>query len=285
MTEQLHSNRRSIRIWYYGIIAAGFLSALMAFIANQINSRGLALSALVVVALTIALEGLIAYAGHRQIRELFAGSQPDLYQRIGGVERKLLGASKGIDILCDTMKSFADNNNNLQAIKTKIDEGIRVRVLLLHPEKEGARAVLRARTAIRELPVDQLSREIKESLGRLSHTCGIEFTANGVSLVKGGSGTKGISVRLYSEYPTDAIYRIDDEYLVTSYSFGRGGSSPAFYIRRSQEHNAFCKSLDRAFEDLWGAKTTELWSPDLFHVERKSSPPLNLTPSLVQPEV
>jgi hypothetical protein len=199
----------------------------------------------------ISMEALF-WIRSRVPRPIFSANQLGLYGKIeadGGKSiTEIICESDEVDILCDTLKTFSDDELRIKAINRRIDEGARVRILVLNPDAEAViKELCLARTANKGASIGEadIRAEIRASIGRFERILGDAKS-------KGGAGV----VRKYSHYPTCAIYRFDDRYMVCPYTFGRGGSSPAFSMVRDDANAAFLDGLDRGFSELWNSKTS-----------------------------
>ena len=246
---RLKIKRKSVRSWVYGIAVSTFVGLLIAYSAAQLSRTLLIIWAGIIFITSIVLETLILLARNISSVPIFSSSQLSLTDRLSALI-PFINDSIKIDILCDTLKSFSDRDDRLQALKKKIDSGAYVRILMMHPEGTGVCEICNSRKA-REVPInsDTLQVEIKASLSRVVKAFGKKRTAE--------------LVRLYHHPPTIAIYRFDDHYAVACYTFGRGGSSPAFYVTYDENKKEFCDSLNRGFQELWDAPTTKPFSIDL----------------------
>lgn len=246
---RLKIKRKSVRGWVYGIAVSTLVGLFIAYSAAQLSLTLLIIWAGIIIIISIVLEVVILLANTISSVPLFSSSQLSLTDRFGALI-PFINESKKIDILCDTLKSFSDRDDRLQALKKKIDSGAYVRILVMHPNGAGVCEMYNSRKA-RDVPInsDTLKVEIKASLSRVVKAFGKKKASE--------------LVRLYHHPPTIAVYRFDDHYAVACYTFGRGGSSPAFYIANDEYKKEFCNSLNRGFQELWDAPTTKPFSIDL----------------------
>lgn len=205
----------------------------------------------VFMALVIAATELCLRIRKRRDRVVFANTQLQLYgvmeKNFGFSVTELIQRSSKIDILCDTLKSFSDDESRIKAINKKIDDGASVRILLLdHESSTILKALCNARSVNKGViyTEDNMKSEVLDSLKRFERFLG-------GAKMNGGGGV----IRRYAHYPTCAIYRFDDFYMVCPYTFGRGGSSPAFLLSRSELNDGFCDGLDQGFDELWNASS------------------------------
>ncbi len=61
-------------------------------------------------------------------------------------------------------------------------------------------------------------------------------------------------LRLSSVMPHHAFSRFDDTYLLTTYTFGRGGDNPSMLLRKAVANDPLCEGLTRGFTELWKSK-------------------------------
>ncbi len=168
-----------------------------------------------------------------------------LFGRAGSGVADLIAVSAEIDILCDTLKSFTDDEDRIKALNQAIDNKMKVRILVLDPEAACIQQLCDARSARRgsEINCDEIRIEIRNSINRIEQ-------------IFGPAKCKA-ALRKYSHYPTCSIYRFDDSHLVCPYTFGRGGSSPAFFLKLNDNNREFCGGLRQGFEEVWLASTTK----------------------------
>ena len=210
------------------------------------------LAALSIVAIAAILE-IYLFLRRNASTTTFCATQLSLYShllRTRGMDvAEIIRGSESIDILCDTLKSFTDDESRIKALNHAIDNGKRVRILALDPESPAIGSLCEARNARKGGGLDcaDLQLEIKHSLRRIEQVF--------------GPSKARLAVRRYSHYPTCAIYRFGDDYMVCTYTFGRGGSSPAMFLSMSDSNAGYCAGLNQAFEELWNASTTTALRP------------------------
>ena len=135
-----------------------------------------------------------------------------------------------------------------------------MRVLIMNPEGEGVRAIAEERQSQgrNDSPAD-LGNEIRRNIRRLL----LEFSPAELSTV----------LRYYSSTPHSSVHRYGEVYVATLYSVGRGSSSPCIAVNRS-DHDRFCESLKRGFDELWNSCAATTPSiEDLEALARTPNPP------------
>ena len=183
--------------------------------------------------------------GQRQaaiVHQVRSGSDYEMVARDLEAIDELIGRAQQIELLTGTLKTFTERSANIKALYERHRAGAQVRLLMMAPQGDGVQSAA-AERSYRGAPlrVDDLRQEIAKGIGRLL----LEFPQDVLSQI----------LRLYTGSPHSAIARYGDCYIVTMYTFGRGGSSPTFALQRPQ-HKAFCQALDRGFQELWEAKST-----------------------------
>ena len=242
----------AIRAGLYTVVLAPLcINVLYDYSKNGVSLAYAAKAFSVFLIAAVAMEALF-WIRSRKPRPIFSANQLGLYGKIeadcGKSLTEIISESDEIDILCDTLKTFSDDESRIKAINRRIDEGARVRILVVDPDAESViRELCFARSANKGASIGEadIQAEIRASIARFARVLGDAKS-------KGGAGV----LRKYSHYPTCAIYRFDDRYMVCSYTFGRGGSSPAFSMVRGEANAAFLDGLDRGFSELWNAKTS-----------------------------
>ena len=156
-----------------------------------------------------------------------------------------IDASDEVRILSDTLKSFTDNQDNLDALKRLRARDGRLHVLLMSPTSNGLKVSARARSELGRLDTAaSLSHEVLGSLRRLCSTLGAPCFHS--------------CVRLY-DYPAYyASYIFGKAAFLTMFTYGRGGSSPSFYLPASGGHDAMLQAYRKAFDETWGAASTKI---------------------------
>lgn len=162
-----------------------------------------------------------------------------------------LDSTRNADLLCDSFKSFVDNDNNLKALKKFLGCGGNLRVLIMNPFGTGPELTAMARKNVRNMSTaEDFSSEIIHSIRRLSNFLTIE------QLLK--------SVRFYNYPSFYASYIFDEEAFVTIFTYGRGGSSPTLYVsNKPKTMDDFFDGITRGFSELWEASTEGTLNQDL----------------------
>ena len=194
------------------------------------------------IVLTGTLVEILMFIAEPRDRLSLAESQLDLLNVIPPLF-ELIKRAPEVSIIGGTMKTFTDDVRNLNAIKSMIDDGKNVRILLMHPSGGGVESTARARmTAGKGTTTEMLAQEIEHSLNRLTNLCGEPIEK---------------SIRLYREHPTFSLYDFGSSCLLTVYTLGRGASSPAIFIPSATANMDFVSGLRAGFKELWTAPTTE----------------------------
>lgn len=243
-------SRKQIRAVFYGVFIAGFTTVLFVDLTKgTVTTEFVIKWAMGLAVVVLFVEYCILFATYCRNKIETAGSQFALMQSLEPLWERL-GRAQKIDLLGGTYKTFTDRAENLSALSKGIKSGCEVRILMLHPEGDGMADVVRSRNELGRILRDGLiSEEIKNSIGRLLEVVGLETTLK--------------ILKLYNSAPRFSFYRIDSEYLVTIYTFGRGASSPAMYLDAKHGHNEICRSFDRGFRELWEAPSTIAVTKDL----------------------
>jgi hypothetical protein len=188
--------------------------------------------------LALALE-LILRADTAEGRHAAVGSGSDIHA-LRSLEpiNELVARADRIELLSGTLKTFTERSANIRALYDRHVAGTPVRVLVMAPTGEGARLSAEERQARGSLmQADDLRREIVQSINDFEPAMLAQL------------------LRLYPGSPHSSVSRFGNRYIVTVYTFARGGSSPALTLCRP-DHDSFCDGLDRGFQELWSAPST-----------------------------
>jgi hypothetical protein len=150
---------------------------------------------------------------------------------------KLIADAKEIDIIGCMLTEFVRRPNALKALAQAKSHGAKIRILMLNPSSEAIQEVARDRKHRKGHLNQNLKAECLDSVSRIAEHLGWDAVEK--------------SVRLYSSLPHSAVHRFGEHYIVMTYTFGRGGSSPTLHMRRSARLNAYCDGLDLGFQELW----------------------------------
>jgi hypothetical protein len=195
---------------------------------------------LLLVALT---EAVIGWARHQEESVQFAASQYKITDHSPSLAERLLKA-KDVVLVGGTFKTFTDRAENLDALlqRTAMGSERSTRLLILSPKARSLADIARARHELgRLVRLEDLEQEIRRSLARLAERLGDRMAS---------------VVKIYDGPLSVGIYRFDDEFMLTLYTYGRGASSPSILIRRSPEHSSFLDSVSRGVEEIWKAPSS-----------------------------
>lgn len=218
--------------------AAGIVGLLLAFQTNEVYVQ-LSLSVVVVMSwlFLIAIVELLIIRG--MSGQKYFSTQNELFKQISLFEQ--IRMSTSVDLLGGTFASFTYDGENLLGLRELLTRQGQLRILMLDPFGSGIHAYSEARCVrIPSFDHDQkLKQEVKNSLSRFIEQLGEAETLK--------------VVRLYGVAPTSSIYRFDDKVVLTSYTYGRGASSPAVLLYRDEHNNDYFDHLLRGFNELWEA--------------------------------
>lgn len=260
---------RSQRASLYWTVVAAALGLAIAISQGAMGGSLAVIWALVLVIVVVAYEGLVrqgpAMTDTLDARTLapvpdlvpvpdtvpgeaaciFGSSYSDLEHQMPDSVDELIASSgeKGVSILGGTFGTFAKVEANVRALKTLIEAGIPVRLLMLDPYARGVTLLAdQKQQRGQSIEAVDLEREIRISLKRLHDHLGTD------ALMK--------HCRLYTHIPRNSVYCLGTAYVVTIYKFGAGASSPCIFLRRSTVTAPFCDALDSTFNDIWNAPMT-----------------------------
>lgn len=173
----------------------------------------------------------------------FFKNQDSALRALGDLSKKIENA-RIVHLLGTTFKSFSDNEENLRALQAAISKGADVRILMMDPSDEQVASLLASRKDRNEdMSAEVLRNEITNSVSRIRNTIGDSACSD--------------RVRFYKATRSISIYHIGDEFLVTCYTHGRGGSSPVvLYSTDDISKDEFAFALARGIDELWEAKST-----------------------------
>jgi hypothetical protein len=236
--EALRQRPRSARGFAHSVMLGSVLGVLVSFMSNQLGAWLLVTWLLGYTAATLALE-LALQAGKRTL--ISGGDYRNVVSRLGQVETFIAGANS-VDLMAGTLKTFTERRADIHSLHNRFRAGCTVRILVMNPNGDGVHAMANERQAQRSniMPED-LSNEIRQSLKRLL----LEFSPDELASI----------LRFYRGNPHSSLQRFGGLYIITLYTFGRGGSSPAIAVSRS-DNAEFCDLIDRGFSELWNSPTT-----------------------------
>jgi len=194
--------------------------------------------------IAITAESLI-FTGRPKGKILLDGSQTALTRRESVPSFvEMIEESENIWLLGGTFKTFTDDSRNLEALArfyARRSSGLQI--LMMHPEGQGLESTARARRARgKGDSVITLQMEIAQSLNRFVDYLGPQCVRQ---------------IYVFKEHPTYAMYKFGNKWIVTVYTLGRGASSPAMYFKEIDSTREFCQGLERGFNDVRDAETTE----------------------------
>lgn len=190
----------------------------------------------------LVLELLLMELREAPVSHVYSGSDYAAVSHALVAVDDLIATSDQIELLSGTLKTFTERSANIAALYQRHRTGVPVRLLSMSPQGEGLRiAAAERRDRGGQIDVDDLRREINQSIQRLL----LVFPFDELKHV----------LRFYVGSPHLAVARYGEQYIVTAYTFGRGGSSPCIALQRTQ-HTAFCAGLDLGFQELWNAAST-----------------------------
>jgi hypothetical protein len=145
----------------------------------------------------------------------------------------LATARRGIDLLGYAFLFLPEQHVDLAlSVKQKCEAGCKVRIALADPD--GVQT--RERDALEQLG-GTLPARIRTTLGHLRDI----------------QGLLGVELRFHDVHLYNAVYRFDDEMIVTPYLFrAHGFQHPALHLRRLGPYGVFASFADQ-FEAIWAA--------------------------------
>jgi hypothetical protein len=231
------------QILYLSVVLGLILRVVYELTKGQVSGPFILGWAVAVLLMIVTFEFALAWSERLEGAVTFAPSHNQLTERRPQIHGRLVTA-KHVALVGGTFKTFADRAENLDALSKRASLGPEssTRILILNPKGKSLIDIARSRKELgRLLSLDDLEQEIRMSLARLSERLGDRMPA---------------IVRLYEGPLSLGIYRFDDEFVLTLYTYGRGASSPSMFIRRSAEHSDFLDSVSRGVEELWNAPSS-----------------------------
>jgi len=254
----------SWRSFFRGILyPAGFLAVvgLLVSLFDPLTSQAIqinyfALLIVILVLLVIVIE-LAFLASNNKLHGY--ENQDEALRKFGPLAKKIENA-KTVHLLGTTFKSFSDDEANLRALQQSLASGAGIKILMINPDGEEISRMLIARQDRNNFVSEELLRnEIRSSISRLQNAL--------------GEGTCKKILRFYRSTRSVSIYRIDDEYFVTCYTHGRGGSSPVItYQSASDGKDEFAGKFGRGFSELWDAGSTVDFQSVTLNAHEQSKP-------------
>jgi len=199
---------------------------------------------LAVLAVRVVVELLIASPAHKIDESpvaILRGSYGELIRSMPTPLPALIDSAAEIQILGGTMIEFVRQEDALEALGGAVSRGAKIEIIMLDPEADvlGAMAAERAErsSATAQAIRDRLKGECAFSLERL--------------LAAVPSGAADQILRLSAAMPHHAFSRYGDSYLLTTYTFARGGSAPSILFKKTAANDPLCAGLTRGFAELW----------------------------------
>ena len=252
MNRQAQKFLETNRLWLYGMLIPIIITVIFTVTTGALGVLPALVWILVFALIVAILEGFLRKGVPSDSSVIWGKTARSLRERMPLSEAGLIAASgvKGVTILGGTLAEFSANRGNIEALRDLIRDGHPVRILMLDAKGEGVEHIAEQRRQVigSVNPVDESRNEIRSSLRRLEERLGkADFRR---------------CCRLLFHAPRNSVYQLGDRYIVTVYSFGRGGGSPAFFLERNEENQEFCDGLDRNFEVLWSAESTRAITDD-----------------------
>lgn len=219
------------RIVVHSFVASGLVTTVTGFLAKPDKATLFMSVAGTLLGLSVLLEISILM----RPKILLAPDHPQIYDKSHPLAWFIKRSSK-VEIVGGTLLSLTDQERNLAAL-ARVDGD--PKILLMHPEGFGISAAAKNRAAYREVPSYNLKTECWRSLSRIVGALGAERSRR--------------CVRLYRAMPTTSIYSLGGVYILTCYTFGRGGGSPSMLVRRGANTKDFCDKLDTGIQALWNS--------------------------------
>ncbi len=222
------------RLCVHPVVAGGLVSVILAWPANIALVVGVAA---LLLGTSVVLEVLLLT---RQ-SAVFAEAHALVYVKSSSfavLVDKAVEKSLNVEIVGGTLLSLTDQERNLHAL-ARLEED--PRILLMHPDGSGIAAAEKNRATFNRVPSYDLKVECRRSILRIISALGMERSLR--------------TVRLYEAMPTTSIYRLGDTYVLTCYTFGRGGGSPSILVRRGPDTERFCRKLNDGISALWDSAT------------------------------
>lgn len=150
--------------------------------------------------------------------------------------RLLRDSSERIDILVLAGLFLAEEPTFAKTIKTKVNQGLSVRMLFGDPLADEAVK----RSSEEKLAVGTVPARIK----------------NALALVEPLTSIEGVEIRFHGTTLYNSIFRFDDEMIVNMHVFGQPGAyAPAMHLRRLPTGDLFETYLS-SFEHVWSISDT-----------------------------
>lgn len=154
-------------------------------------------------------------------------------------ERLFSTAEHHIEILLFSGMFLADNPTIAKTLKTKADEGVKIRLLIGDP---ASRAVAR--------------RSEEEGIGKGTVAAKVR---NALAFYKPLDGLPNVSIRSHGTTLYNSIYRFDDDMLVNTHVYGFiAGHAPVLHLRRLSGGELF-ETYSESFDAVWNAAKPPKW--------------------------
>jgi len=230
-----------------GFLISAAAGIAVAFLLGQIHPLSIHASGGLVLAISylgLLVMRLLVGLLIKQINEpvsLTWGSHSELLADLSPSTFKMIEEADVVQILAGTLIEFVRQEAALKALAHAASRGARIQVIMLDPAAEILQVIAAERSSRSDVPTEEIFKRIQSEC---------TYSVNRLREVL-PPGAVGRSLRLSSAMPHQAFTRYGDRYLLTPYTFGRGGSSPAMFFRQSGTSKPLCDGLQRGFEELW----------------------------------
>lgn len=253
----MRSARHAHRI-VEGLIITVIGSLLVALAIGQVHGLSLYLSpsawvvcaCVALLALGILLEVLVDRPNQSQAESPFAVVRSSYGELIRSMPVRLstmIENAAEIQILGGTMIEFVRQEDALEALAVALSRGAKIEIIMLNPKADILRAIAAERA-------ERSNKSAQAIRNRLKEEC--EFSLERL-LATVPSDAAGQILRLSAVMPHHGFSRYDDSYLLTTYTFARGGSAPSALFRKTVKNAPLCTGLTRGFAELWTSGSVE----------------------------
>ena len=237
----LHDKARNVRSFFYtSIVVTLGLALIFEFSRGAIDLVFFVYWSLALIICIVVIE-VVTAAIHPAIKA--TGSQYKLTESLAPLP-ELIRKAKIVTLVGGTFNTFTDRAENLEALAYRMSQNLQkeTKLLILHPEAATLQDIERARRERSTKPMlINVSAEIRKSLNRIYQYIGEDIT----EVVRVYNGPLGLG-----------LYRFDEEFRLTIYTYGRGASSPCISIRKTGKHKEFFDSIIRGVDELWKAESS-----------------------------
>jgi hypothetical protein len=230
-----------------GIVATVIGAWLFEILPASIRLSGAAVAVIVCLSI-LAIRLLVALLTLRQssLLELSRASYGELANSLPVQIVELVEKADTIQIVGGTMIEFVRQAATVEALAIAASRGVKLQMIMLDPEAPILQAVATERAS-------RAGTTIEEELERLQIECKYSIDRLRAALSK---ETVDRTLRLSSVMPHHAFQRYDENYILTPYTFGRGGSAASAYLQTSNASKQLCAGLAKGFEELWHSDCT-----------------------------